>query len=419
MDIVDRAKKICLTPAAEWQVIAQEGTPPGTLITGYVLPLAGISAVAGFVGGSLVGRTLPFIGTYRVPVGTGLTMALFLLVMAVVGVYLLSLIIDALAPTFGAQKDRNQALKVAVYSYTPAWIAGVFQILPALGTFLGLLGALYGLYLLYLGLPRLMKCPQEKAVGYTAVVVICAIVVSVVVASLGAAVIGTGAIGAGMMGGAMGGGGTPAAGVQFDPDSPMGRLQQLGQGLEENARKMEAAKAAGDPNAEMTAAMEGLGALLGGGRRVEPVSVDQLRPFVPETFAGLARERSSAERAGMAGIMVAKAEATYADAAGKSATLEITDTGGASGLMGLASWMGVQGEKEDDQGSERTHRVGNRLVHERRSKTGGPNEFSIVLGERFMVSAKGNGVAFEDLQAAVSSLDLARLEAMKDEGVQR
>jgi hypothetical protein len=87
--------------------------------------------------------------------------------------------------------------------------------------------------------------------------------------------------------------------------------------------------------------------------------------------------------------------------------------------MGLASWMNIQGEKEDDQGSERTTKVGNRLVHERISKTGGENEFSIVLGERFMVSAKGRGVEFGDLKAAVSTLDLATLEGMKDVGVER
>ena len=59
MDIVDRVKKICLTPAAEWTVIAGESASAGTLMTGYVIPLAGLSAVAGFVGGSVIGHTCP------------------------------------------------------------------------------------------------------------------------------------------------------------------------------------------------------------------------------------------------------------------------------------------------------------------------------------------------------------------------
>ena len=62
MSLVDRAKNICLTPNTEWPVIAAEPVSPGPLVTGYVLPLAAIGAVAGFIGGSIVGTSLPFIG---------------------------------------------------------------------------------------------------------------------------------------------------------------------------------------------------------------------------------------------------------------------------------------------------------------------------------------------------------------------
>ena len=199
MDILERVKKICLSPDSEWRVIAGESTPAQSLMTGYVLPLAAVGAVAGLIGRSLVGQTVPLLGSYRVPVATGLAMAVVGVVMAAVGVFLLSLIIDALAPTFGAEKNHAQALKVAVYSATPAWVAGVFQILPALGI-LALLGALYALYLLYLGLPALMKCPQDKAVSYTVVVVVCALVIGLVVSSINAMVLGSGLpqVGAGL-----------------------------------------------------------------------------------------------------------------------------------------------------------------------------------------------------------------------------
>ena len=121
--------------------------------------------------------SLPFVGTYRTPILAGIGVAVFSFVMAFVGIFILSLIINALAPTFGGEKNPAQAMKVAVYSYTPAWIAGILGIIPALGLIGIVLVSLYGLYLLYLGLPRLMKNPEEKSIGYTAVVVICAIVV--------------------------------------------------------------------------------------------------------------------------------------------------------------------------------------------------------------------------------------------------
>jgi hypothetical protein len=414
MAIVDRIKNICLTPNTEWPVIAEETTSAGSLLTGYVAPLAAIGAVAGLIGGSVVGTTVPFMGTYRAPLMTGLVVAIFTFAMAIVGCFIVSFIINALAPNFGGEKNSTQALKVAVYSYTPAWVAGVLHILPVLGV-LVILGGLYSLYLLYLGLPRLMKCPPDKAVGYTVVVVVCAIVMTVVLSAVGGLIVGVGGLGAGAMSGAMSRRG--GSEVQFDKNSPLGKLQDLGKKMDESNKKMEAAQKSGDPNAAAAAAIEGLGTLLGGGKHVDPIGIDVLKPFVPESFAGLSKKSSSAEKTGLAGLMVSKAEATYGDDAGKSVTLEISDTGGASGLLGLAGWVGLQGEKDNDNESERTSKVDGRLVHERISKTGGSNEFGIVLGDRFVVSARGRGVPIGDLKAAVTSIDLAKLEAMKDAGV--
>lgn len=415
MSIVDRIKNICLSPTTEWPVIAEESTPTSDLLTGYVAPLAGVAAIAGFVGSSIVGTTMPFVGTYRLPFMAGIGAAVFQFVMAFVGIFIISILIDLLAPTFGGQKNSAQAMKVAVYSYTPGWLAGALQFLP-MTSILTIIGGLYGIYLLYLGLPRLMKSPEDKAIGYTAVVVVCAIVVSVVVASVGGLFLGAGMMGAGALGGAMSGG-ADSSEVEFDEDSPMGRLQELGRRMEESAERMEEAEESGDPEAQMGAAMEALGSLLGGGSRVEPVSIETLSGFVPETLGGLSQTSRNVERVGMAGIMATKAEVTYGDGQ-REIRLEMTDTGGISGIMGLASWMGAEGEKEDDTMSERTRRVDGRLTHEKVSKTGGPNEFGLVVGDRFAVHTTGRGVDLNGLRTAVSSLNLSGLEALKDSGVE-
>jgi Yip1-like protein len=415
MTLIDRVKNICLTPQTEWPVIAEETTPTGTLVTGYVMPLVAIGAVAGFIGGSIVGHSLPFIGTYRVPLVTGLMTAVLVFVFGIVGVLIVGAIINALAPTFGGQQNSAQAFKVAAYSFTPGWVAGVLQIVPMLGV-LGLLAALYGLYLLYLGLPKLMKCPPDKAVGYTAVVVVAAIVVTLVFGGIVAAIGGAGMIATGALSGAATTG--RSSEVQFAKDSPLGKLQDLGKKLEESNKKMEAAQKSGDQQAAAAAAVEGLGTLLGGGKRVDPVAIDVLKPFVPETFAGLAKTSSRADKSGIAGFMVSKAEATYGSG-DKEVSLDVSDTGGVSGLVSLASWAALQGESDDSNASERTQKVNGRLVHERRSKTGGANEFGLILGDRFVVNARGRGVSVDELKAAVSALDLGKLEAMKDAGVQK
>ena len=251
---------------------------------------------------------------------------------------------------------------------------------------------------------------------YTAVSVVSAFIVMLVVGAVVGLVGGVGMMGAGMLGGASR---PPAAAAQVDPDSPLGKLQALSNKLEESGKKMDEAQKSGNAKDQAAAAAETIGTLLGGGSRVEPVEIGQLKPLLPETFGGLARQSSSAEKNGIAGLMVSKAEAEYGDGAGKRIHLEISDTGGVSGLMSFASWAAVQNEKDDQYETEKTEKVDGRLVHEKVSKTGGTNEYGIVLGDRFVVNAQGDGVDINALKTAVSGLDLGKIESMKNVGVQK
>jgi hypothetical protein len=180
MALMDRVKKILLQPKQEWPVIEAEQATVGGLYTGYIIPLAAIGPIASLIGWSVFGMRIPFVGSMRIPIGFGIRNSVIVYVLGLIGVFVLALIIDALAPTFGGQKNQIQALKVSAYSYTAAWVGGIFSLIPALAI-LGLLVSLYSLYLLYLGLPVLMKAPQEKAVGYTVVVIIVAIVLYFVI----------------------------------------------------------------------------------------------------------------------------------------------------------------------------------------------------------------------------------------------
>ena len=183
MNLIERVKNILLQPKAEWETISAESTSTGELYQGYIMPLAAIGAVASIIGMSMVGISLPFGGTLRLPITSALAQGVTSYILTLVGVFIIALIIDALAPMFGGEKNQAQALKVAAYASTPSWVAGIVMILPMLGI-ISLLAALYGLYLLYLGLPLLMKAPREKAVGYTAVVVVVAIVVMMVIGGI-------------------------------------------------------------------------------------------------------------------------------------------------------------------------------------------------------------------------------------------
>jgi hypothetical protein len=182
MNLVDRVKRILLSPKTEWEVIDAEPATLAELYTRYIMPLAAIGPLAQLIGYSVFGISVPFIGTYRVPIGTAITQALVTYILTLAGTYVLALIIDALAPTFNGQRSQILSLKLAAYSLTASWVAGIFALIPGL-RILTLLG-IYSLYLLYLGLPVLMKTPREKAASYTAVVILAAIVLSIVIGAV-------------------------------------------------------------------------------------------------------------------------------------------------------------------------------------------------------------------------------------------
>lgn len=182
MNLTERVKNILVQPAQEWKVLEKEPSSASELYTAYIMPLAAIGPVASIVGLSIVG-----IGGYRVSLLSSVGQAVVNYVLALAGVYVLALVIDALAPSFQGTKSQIQALKVAAYSSTAAWLAGIFSVIPAL-MFLQILG-IYSLYLLYLGLPVLMKVPQDKALVYTVVVVVAAIVIFAIIGAISSAFI--------------------------------------------------------------------------------------------------------------------------------------------------------------------------------------------------------------------------------------
>ena len=183
MNLTERVKNILVQPAQEWAVVEKEATSVSDLYTSYIVLLVAVGPVASIIGLSLIGISVPFAGTYRVPLMSAIGQAVVTYVLALAGVYVLALVIDALAPSFQGTKSQIQALKVAAYSSTAAWLAGVFNLIPVLA-FLQILG-LYSLYLLYLGLPVLMKVPQDKALIYTVVVIVAAIVIFGVIGAVG------------------------------------------------------------------------------------------------------------------------------------------------------------------------------------------------------------------------------------------
>ena len=409
-NIISRARNLLTSPQNEWQSIASEATTVRDIYLNYLLLVAAVPAIAGFIKLSVIGISVPFLGTMRVGIGAGIGQMLFTYVLSLILIYVVALIIDFLAPYFDAQKNPLHAFKTAAFSYVIVMLAGVGQLIPWIGWLLVLAGSLYGIYLLYLALPTTMQCPKDKAVAYTAVSIVAAIVLGFLVALIVGGVAGVGGI-ASMSG-------SDSSSVNFDEDSPMGQLGAWSKKVEAASKELEQAQQSGDAEAQQEAMKKMMGAALGSGQ-LESLAPERLKEFLPETLANLPRQSMSVERNSAMGLQFPKAVASFGKTPSGRIELEIVDMGSGSGLMSLAGWAMVQRERETDTGFERVRKRDGRMSREVWDSQSLSGTSAVVLGERFLVSVSGVAEEFKDLQSALDEIDLDGLEKLRDEGVNK
>jgi Yip1 domain len=162
MNLIERVKNIIIDPKKEWEVIAGENDTLQNVIIKYVLPLAAIGAVCTFIGYAFLGNVFGM--------GWAIKTAVIAFISSVVGVIITSFVVDALAPSFGSEKNLNKSAQLVAYGYTPAFVGALLSIIPILGI-IGSLFGLYGIYLMYLGLGPMKKTPEDKKVVYLLVTI--------------------------------------------------------------------------------------------------------------------------------------------------------------------------------------------------------------------------------------------------------
>ncbi len=172
MAIMDRIKGMLLSPRTEWPKVAAEPASVQSIYTGWVMILGLLGPIAILLLSSV------FFG------GFGVLAAVASYVNTLVGIAIIALIADLIAPTFGGTRDYVAALKLVAYAATAIWIAQIALIVPVLGALVALAGAIYSVYLMFLGAPVLKKCSTDKAVAYTIVLLLCAIVIGYIIRAI-------------------------------------------------------------------------------------------------------------------------------------------------------------------------------------------------------------------------------------------
>jgi hypothetical protein len=406
MNVIERAKAILLKPAETWPVIDAEPATVASIYKEWLMIIAAIPVVCHFIGMSVIGAGA-FGYSYRTPFMAGLVGLVVGYAVSLGAAFLLALLVDALAPSFGGTKNQVAAMKVVAYGLTAGCVAGVLYLVPSLLlSLLVFLAMCYGVYVFWLGLPVLMKCPKDKAVGYAAVVIVIAIVAGAVIGGILGAVAGIG-----MLAGAGHGGGsfsysTPGGQVTIDSDAMAATAKRM-----EAARaRMEAAQKSGDPASATAALGDVMGALTGAGGT--PIPVGDLKAQLPETLGALKRESFETNGGSAMGISSSVAKAGYA-AGDQRAQLTITDLGGLGGLASVATWANVTVDKETPDAIEKTYKDSGRTIHEEYRKDGSHGDYTVILKNGVIVETSGDRIDGATLKSMASGVDLDAIEAMK------
>ena len=389
MNLIQRATDILLKPEKTWPSLEQEPATSASILKSYLVFLAVIPALAGAPGDRMVELSLfglqhrfSFIADcLNILAGYGITLAL---------VFVTAYVVDSLAPTFGGVRSKINALKLVAYGATAAFLGAFFFFSPVL-FLVGVPAALYSFYLMYLGLPTLMKCSPEEAVTYLAVtscyvalIIAAAIVAAVLLGRAGDAVLDR----------------LVPHVKSWQPTSPTGKKSQV------------EAKAAGTNSSATTPALPVELKPMTGSADTLPLPAEILKAQLPNRVIHLPMTSVEAESGQGAGIPRSSAKASYVDG-DRRVDLSITDMGMLGGVVAATGWAKATLDRQTPGMIERIYTDGPRRVREifRRERLVG--EIGILLANGVMVEVKGQGVDLKSLHMALNSVKLADIEAMQ------
>lgn len=345
-----RILSLLFKPTESFDRIADENDSVPPIFTGYVAPLAAIGPVCRIIGASIVGLG-PFGAGVRVPWVWSILAAVTEYILNLGVVFLLGFAIFTLAPRFGGRRDVLGAFKLAAYALTPVYLAGVFNLVPAVG-FLVWVG-LYGVYLIYAGLPWLMKNQSKQSPLYTAAITLCALFMLVIIGAVA------------------------------------GRLTTLGT---VHARASDAAPA-GLPTAHAVASSSVAAA------NAAVADARTLVALMPPLFNGAARADTTTSSS--EGLSVA--EATYSIGGG-SIHLKLSDAASAAKLAAANAGASPAGGDETVQTDD------NRTTRQAFDATEKTGHYILVLDGRIGVEADGSHVDPALLKALVSQVPIDKIE---------
>jgi len=358
-----RVWSILAHPARTWDAIAAETFRPDIVYGRYVLLLAAFPPLCWLIGDMVFGHAVPGFSPHHFPVLAAITGAATWYVIGFIGVYIAALLVDLAVPLCGGHRDFANAFLLAAYGLMPAWLGGVFGLFPPV-SLLAVVGAPYSVFLIGLGLPRLLAVPRGRRIA-------CAMVCGVIILSIPvlAAVTGNG------VAQALNG----VTGRAAVPNRTVTRASAPPSAVKSSAPAPDRApKITPDPNV--------------------------LLPLLPASFLGVPRRDETAVRAGAGDIAASTAGASYAVASGLTLRVSIMHVAGginATAVMNVNSSSNtdvvttVDGTMTEAL-SDRAHRTA---------------IYTIKTADGVVVTAQGNA-DMATLKALAEAVDMQKAEVL-------
>ncbi|SHK74669.1 Protein of unknown function [Marinobacter antarcticus] len=181
-------------PDQQWEAIRRESESVTRLYTGHVLLLALIPALAGFFGTTQVGWQIGDGQVTRLSISSALSLSVLFYAAMLAGIFILGKFIDFFAATYDAVDETPRGITMAAYTATPIFLIGVIAVYPNIwvNMLAGLVAIAYAVYLLYEGLPILMRIPEDRGFMFATAVLtvglimfVALLAISVVIWSMG------------------------------------------------------------------------------------------------------------------------------------------------------------------------------------------------------------------------------------------
>ena len=362
--LVARARDILIRPQSEWRRIASE--EPAPLIRSYVLPLAVLGAVVGFAASVL------YAGSFEINAALALkaVSAALYVVFAVLGVFVASWAISALAPRFGAEANSGRAGQLAAYAATPILIAAFAAVAPPVAGVVAGIGVIYAFILLALGAQKLMPLsdPDNNVPRFTLAIVGVALVVVALIATFINPLIQSG---------------REALSAAIETVAPPPAAPEL--------PRRAAAEEAIDRLSQANATL-----ILSDPARL----AEQFPDTLPSGFA-----RQSVTHAQRGGI--SRADSVYR-AGAATLSVAIIQFGGGVDPAALASLLAIKPDGPQDGGYARTQAIDGRFYAE---EVGANSARYVVIGRGVVMVAEGR-ITMDQARAAIETIGLQRLESM-------